>query len=312
MKKCIKNLATAMMVAGAVMASHSAFAQVAFVKNDLYVGFENAAGGGTADYIVNVGTVSNLVGEASVINLSADFLESDFNSTALKGTSASGILGGVVGATDANNPADVFATVLRTSNIGIPSVAGSTAPGGLSRSQDDSVEADLSSLVTPAAGAGVLDTTKSWESAVEPTFTANSFYGASGINPDSSVTTGAVVYEDLWDSSSSSLSGTKPFTYEGYFTFNFTGASAVVTFTPSAAPDQLTAPKILSISKANNTVTVVSTAVPTFHYQLQSTASLQPTNWVNVGSAVLATTTLVTNTDTSATASIKYYQISAH
>jgi hypothetical protein len=311
MKKCIKNLAAAMMVAGAVMASHSAFAQVAFVKNDLYAGFENAAGSGTADYIVNLGPASSLVSQTAVVNLSGGFLESDFNSTALKGTIASDIMGGVVGATNGNT-GDVYATVLRTSNIGIPSLAGSTAPTGISRSQDDAAEANLSSLVTPAAGAGLLDTTKSWESAVEPTFTADSFYGASGINPDSPVTTGSIVYEDLWFSTSSSLSGTKPFTYEGYFTFNFTGATAAVTFTPSAAPDQLSAPKILSISKANNTVTVVSTAVPTFHYQLQSTASLQPTNWVNVGSAVLATTTLVTNTDTSATASIKFYQISAH
>jgi hypothetical protein len=302
------------MVAGIIMTSHSAFAQ--FVENDLYVGFENAAGGGTADYIVNVGTVSNLVGKTSVITLSADFSESNFKSAGLTGTSASSIMGGVICATNSGSgsTADVFGTVLRTSNLGIPSLAGSTAPGpgSLSRSQDDAVESDLSTLIAPAAGTGLLDTSKSWESDVEPTFDNNSFYGAAGFNPDSPVTTGSVVYEDLWGTSSSSLTGTKPFVYEGYFTFNFTGATAVVTFTPSAAPDQLTAPTILSISKTNNTVTVVSTAVPTFHYQLQATASLQPTNWVNVGSAVLATTTLVTNTDTSATASIKYYQISAH
>jgi hypothetical protein len=312
MKKCIKNLAAATMVAGAVMASQSAFAQVTFVQNDLYVGFQNSAGGGSADYIVNVGTVSNLVGKTSVIDLSADFSLADFKSAGLEGSNPGSIMGGVVGANNGGSPSDVYATVLRKSNIGIPSVAGSTAPGAISKSQDDTAEADLSQLVSPAAGAGVLDTSRSWESDVEPTLSANSFYGAAGINPDSPVTTASVVYEDLWYSSSSSLSGTKPFNYEGYFKFDFTGSSAKVMFIPSAAPAQLVAPTILSISKVNNTVTVISTAVPTFHYQLQATASLTPTNWVNVGSAVVATSTLVTNTDSPETANVKFYQMSAH
>ncbi len=311
MKKCIKNLAAATVIAGAVMASQSALAQVAFVKNDLYMGFQNSGGGGSADYIVNMGPAASIIGGSSVVNLSASFSESSFNSSALRGTDPTQIMGGAVGGTNSNT-AGVFVTVLRTSNVGTPSLAGSTAPAGLTRSGDTIAVQDLTPMSSPAAGTGVLDTTKSWESQVEPTFNVNSFYGASGINPDSPVTTSSVVYEDLWATTNSSISGSKPFFYQGYFTLNFTGATAIVTFTPLAAPAQLTAPTILSVSKVNSTVTVVSTAVPTFHYQLQATASLQPTNWVNVGSSVVATSTLVTNTYSPESAQLKFYQISAH
>lgn len=313
MKKCIKNLAAATVIAGAVMASQSALAQIAFVRNDLYMGFQNFGGGGSADYIVNMGPSASIVGGSSVVNLSSSFSESSFNSAALRGTDPTQIMGGVTGGTNVTSgTAGVFVTVLRTSNVGTPSLAGSTAPAGLTRSQDNQTVACLSQVACPAAGAGTLDTTKSWESFVEPTFTAASFYGNCGVNPDSTVTTSAVVYEDLWATTNSGITGAKPFLYQGYFTLNFTGATAVVTFTPLAAPAQLTAPTILSVSKVNSTVTVVSTAVPTFHYQLQASASLQPTNWVNVGSSVVATSTLVTNTYSPESAQLKFYQISAH
>jgi hypothetical protein len=222
---------------GAVMASQSAHAQ--FVANDLYMGFENAGGGGTADYIINLGSASSLtslIGTSETVNLSSDFSTADFSSASLQGTSPSSILGGVVGGSNANNPADVFLTELRLGGAGIAGVAGSTAPGGLSRSQDDNAFSDLTTLDSPAAGTGVLDSTKSWESSVEPTFTANSFYGATGVNPDSLVSTSSILYEDLWETSSSSLSGTKPFTYEGYFALNLTGSSPSLTFTAAPEP----------------------------------------------------------------------------
>ena len=56
MKKIMKNLITAaIVIGGAIMASPSAFAQVSLISDDLYMGFENQAGGGTADYIINFG-----------------------------------------------------------------------------------------------------------------------------------------------------------------------------------------------------------------------------------------------------------------
>lgn len=311
MKKCIKNLAAAIVVAGAVTASQSALAQITFIKNDLYMGFQNSGGGGTADYIVNMGAAANIVGGSTVVNLSSSFSESSFTSAGLSGTDPTQIMGGAVGGTNSTT-AGVYVTVLRTSNVGTPSLAGSTAPAGLTRSGDTQTIQPLTQMTCPAAGAGILDTSKSWESFVEPTFTSSSFWGNSGINPDSPVTTGSVVYEDLWATTNSNISGSKPFIYQGYFTLNFTGATAVVTFTPLAAAAQLTAPKILSITKAGSTVTVVSTAVPTFHYQLQAATGLNPAAWANAGVSVTASSTLVTNTDTAATANIEFYHVMAH
>jgi hypothetical protein len=311
MKKCIKNLAAAIVVAGAVTASQSALAQITFIKNDLYMGFQNSGGGGTADYIVNMGAAANIIGGSTVVNLSSSFSESSFTSAGLSGTDPTQIMGGVVGGTN-GTPADIFATVLRTSNVGTPSLAGSTAPAGLTHSEDTISMQDLTQMICPTAGTGILDTTKSWESQVEPAFHAGTFSSDTGINPDSPVTTSSVVYEDLWETTNSNFTGSQPFFYQGYFTLNFTGATAVVTFTPKAAAAQLTAPKILSITKAGSTVTVVSTAVPTFHYQLQAATGLNPASWANAGVSVTATTTLVTNTDTAATANIEFYHVMAH
>ena len=102
----------------------------------------------------------------------------------------------------------------------------------------------------------------------------------------------------------------QPFTYVGYFTLDLTGANPSLTFTPTNAPAPLTNPVILSVSKVGGTVTVVSSnAAPTHLYQLQSTSGLNPVSWSNVGSSVSASGTMVTNTDTSATGSAKFYRI---
>ena len=98
---------------------------------------------------------------------------------------------------------------------------------------------------------------------------------------------------------------------EGYFTLNVTGSNASLTFTPQATPVQLTGPNILSIGKAANTVTLVWTTVPPHTYQLQYTASLQPTNWINIGSGTIANSAFMTNTDPAATAAIRFYRVTA-
>jgi hypothetical protein len=238
MKNVVKNLVTAAIaMGGALMASQSAFAQVALISNDLYMGFENQAGGGSSDYIINLGAASGIVGGGSVVNLSSDFSLSDFN--AVLGISSS-MLGGVVAASN-GNPPDLYVTQLRSGGAGTPSVPGSTSPGTFYQGDIIVGYNDLSQLLNlPSAGNGLLDTSKYWESYVEPTFTSGTFYGDTGINPDSSGSPSTVLYEDLWYNSNSSTSLKQPFTYEGYFTLDLTGSSPSLTFTPTAVPEPAT------------------------------------------------------------------------
>jgi hypothetical protein len=229
-----KITSTAIFLAGAILASQSAKAQ--FTADDLYMGFENQVGGGSADYIINLGSASGIVGGSSVVDFSSDFSLANFNSVL---GSSSSMFGGVVGGNAAASPtSDMYLTLLRTGNIGNPSVAGSTLNGTATRTQDSAAVNDLSTLnVSLTSGVGTLDTSKTWESDVEPDNVPQSFYGVVGINPDSSVSTSSVLYEDLWYTTSSTQTGGKPFTYMGYFTLDLTGGSSSLTFTPQAAPE---------------------------------------------------------------------------
>jgi hypothetical protein len=190
-------------------------------------------------------------------------------------------------------------------------VPGSTSPGTFYKGDILIGYSDLSQLFhLPAAGNGVLDTSKSWENYVEPVNANGTFYGDLGFSPDSPVGTNSVLYEDLWYVSNNSSSTKIPFTYVGYFTLDLTGGSPSLTFTPTNAPAALTPPVIVSVSKSGSTVTVVSSnAAPTHMYRLQSTSSLNPVSWSNVGSSVLASGTLVTNTDSTATISPRFYRV---
>jgi PEP-CTERM motif len=230
----MKNLASAAaLILGAIVASQSAQAQV--TPNDLYMGFQNQAGGGSADYIINLGLASSLTGSSSVVDLSSDFSLGDFTSAGLQGTNSTSIAGGVVGGSNGNTPSDIYLTELRSGGSGIPSAAGSSAPTGLTRAQDNSAYSVLAQITAPGAGTGLLDTSRSWESSIEPTLTTSSFYGVTGDNPDSQV--GTVLYEDLWGTSNSSgLGGPQSFVYEGYFTLDLTGSSPDLTFTSALVP----------------------------------------------------------------------------
>lgn len=311
MKKVIKNLAMGIIIGTAVTSSYSVFGQATSVEtNDLHFGFENSAGDGSADYIINLGPASAMVGGNSVVTLSGDFLLSDFNSSALVGTNSASIVGGVVGGSlSVGHPSDFYVTELRSGGVGIPSVPGSIAPTSTTKDEDNLAYTSFEEINAPASGAGLLDGSKTWESYVEPTYTSGSVYGNIGINPDSSVATNTVLYEDLWYTVNNSLSSTQPFTYEGYFTLNLTGSSPKLTFTPEAAPAPLTSPQIVSISKSGNTVKLVWSTVPTHSYQLQYTVSLYPTNWTGIGTPQTANYTLMTNSDTGATSGQRFYRV---
>ena len=311
----MKNLTMAAILAAAAMASESVWAQV-IVPDDLYLGFENQAGGGKADYIINLGPASGIVGGTTVVNLGSDFSLTKFNSTGsggLEGSDANIIQGGVVGG-QSGSSAILYLTEQRTGGAGIPSVPGSSTPPVTSKTVDNSAYNDLTASQNwPASGTGFLDTAIDWENYVEPTFTANSFYGACGINPDSTITTNAVAYEDLWATTNSSLTSAKPFVYQGYFTFNFTNNTSSLTFTPWAAPAPFGPPNIISVTVAGTAVTIVSSnADPTHHYQLQYAGKLVSTTnyWQNIGSSVTAVSTLVTNSDT-LTSTNRFYRVMA-
>jgi hypothetical protein len=304
----MKNFITAaLLVGGAVLASQSALAQA--TANNLYMGFQNQAGNANEDYIINLGAASNIVGGSSVVTLSSDFSISDFNAVL---STSSNVQGGVVGVFQSSSNPDMYATQLRSA-LGTPATPGSTAPAPTSKSIiNDAASPVLGGLDGPAVGTGVLDTGKSWESVVEPGTAPLNFYGQSGVNPDSTIAPASVVYEDLWYVADNSLSGVSNWIYEGYFTLDLTGGSPKLTFTPTNAPATLVPPVIVSVTKTGSTVTLISTnAVSTHSYQLQYTASLNPTNWINVGSSQVAGTTMVTNTDTSATSTNRFYRIMA-
>ena len=227
---------TAAIYVGALLASHSAFGQTySSTPNDLVFGFQNQAGSGTEDYIINLGSAASLIDSPTVVNLSSDFSLTEFD--AILGSSSS-MQGGVIGAAGVGysgvpNTADVFLTELRSGGAGDNSLAGSTQPAGLTRNTDNSTFSSLSSLYSSGAGTGGLDTGKTWESLVDPANSTGSFLSNTGVNPDSTVDPSSVLYEDLWGTSSSSLTGAQSFVYEGYFTLDLTGASPDLTFTPS-------------------------------------------------------------------------------
>ncbi len=220
------------------------------------------------------------------------------------------MFGGVVGGTLSSITADIYLTQLRSGGAGIPSVPGSSISSTISRGTINSAISDLLQVNMPAAGLGILDTTKSWEAYVEPSLANTAFYGASGFNPDSPAGLSPVLYEDLWYSVNGSLAGHSPFVYQGYFTLDLTGSNPVLTFTPANAPAQLSAPVIASVSKTGSTITVVTkNASPTHTYQLQYTTSLNPPSWSNVGSSQVASAATVTNTDTTATDQHRFYRV---
>ena len=293
--------------AAAFMFTLSGFASTTFTfkPDNLYFGFQYSSA--SANYIINLGPATNIINSSTVVDLSADFSSSLFNN--FLGSSSSAY-GGVVGGNQYFLAPDIYGTQLRVGGAGNPATPGSTAPSALGTYATQNTIASISSLaVSTNNGAGILDPTLSWMNAVEDfpnPPTGNSFWGHA-FNPDSMITKNGVLYEDLYYSTGAA------FTYLGYFTLDLSGSSPKFTFTPKTAPASLTKPGIQSITRSGNTVTVISTnAVAGYNYQLQYTASLNSANWVNVGTAQVAGAAWVTNTDTTATATQRFYRVEAY
>ena len=228
----------ASLVGGALLASQSAFG--GFIANDLYLGFQNAAGGGSSDYVINLGAASALPTAYASLDLSSDFSLANFNS--VLGASSS-LIGGVVGGSAANS-ADIFVTQLRTGNLGEIGTGQINHPGSSvtatpTRSQIQGAVSTLGQLTTaPAPGTGALDTTKQWEAYVDPALpTSSTFNGNIPFSPDATIAGNSVNYLDLWTAAKSTLSGTTSYSYLGYFAIDTTGASPSLIFTPAAVPE---------------------------------------------------------------------------
>lgn len=215
------------------MAFQSAQAQPTFIQNDLYLGFESSSA--SSDYIINLGAASGIVSSHSVVDLSSDFSLSTFGSVYLSGFNAN--MGVVGGASQFPSTYDIYTTAFRSGGAGNPSVPGSNLSGlSLNSSAISTAVAQLSALNAPTAGGGILDSSKSWSANVEPTDSAGSFYGNTGVNPSSAVVGGGILYEDLWEQTASP-SGPNAAAYLGYFELNLgSGAPTVLTFTSAPEP----------------------------------------------------------------------------
>lgn len=224
MKKFIK---TGILAACAAFVSQVAQAQ--FAANDLYLGFVGV--GSTSNYVINLGTASSITSSSTVVDLSSDFSLSVYQAVFTGASSVS--MGVVAGQAQFPSSYDLFATTVRGGGAGDPAVAGSDLSSiGHNQSTISSAVSDLSRVgFSAGAGSSALlgaGDNNSWSLNVSPTFTASSFYGATGIDPMTALNSG-IAYEDLWMATPNSA-----YAYLGYFTID--ANNSTLTYTPSVAP----------------------------------------------------------------------------
>lgn len=200
--------------------------QAATTANDIYLGFYSS--GASGDYLIDLGQPGTFgVGGSSIVNLSGDFSMSLFNSTFASGFTGVS-MGAVGGQSTFPSSYDLYTTAFRTGGTGIPGTAGSDLTGvNHSQSTISTAYSTLTSVAFPTAGNGIVDANKSWQANISPTFSANSFYGASGVDPSSAFDGTGVLYEDLWKATPTS------YTYLGYFTMDANQGN--LSFTPVAS-----------------------------------------------------------------------------
>jgi hypothetical protein len=158
------------------------------------------------------------------VNLSGDFSSSLFNSIFTGG--ANGVSMGVVGGNGAFGSIDLFTSISgSTSSTDTSGYSSSSSTLSTAANRISTMSLDL-----PSSGGGMMETNKNWANDISPTFTAESFYGASGINPNTAIGNTGIITEGLWKSTPGN-----GFTYLGSLTLNTSGGS--LTYTPAAIPE---------------------------------------------------------------------------
>ena len=240
MKKFLNTILPGVAIAAAALLASPA-SQAAYVANDLILGFNKGSGAGPADYVIDLGNANSVVGVGGTasVNLSSFFNVGTFNGLygGLAGVSMS-----VVGGNGATAGRDLYMTSLRTSNLGSPTISGSTAPLALASTPMANGVNDLSSMIfglgLSAGGSATIaqSDANSFFNNVLGT-TPPSFFADTGRNPSSSVADGTVIYEDLYRAVPNGA-----FTYVGVFALDVSGNGSLM-FTASTVPE----PSIASI-----------------------------------------------------------------
>jgi hypothetical protein len=245
LKKEMKKLYKAALLAALGLGSITAAQATNFTVNDLYLGFTKSTA--SQDEYIDLGNLSSF-NATGVTDLSS-YLGglTDFNTTF--GSSATSVGMAVVGANNSNvvNPFGVFATALRTGGAGAdPTVAGSNLSA---KSHSSSVMSGGAGVVAsllategialPSAGSSLLSgngVADSYLTKIAATAsTQQNFWGKTGFSPNSTIGATGTIYEDLWAATTTSA-----YTYEGYFTFNYSADQLTFTSSAVAVPEPTT------------------------------------------------------------------------
>jgi len=217
----------AVVVAGLALVTQVAQA----ANNDLLLGFNGNSS--SSDYVINLGnaTTSVGVGGTTVVDLSSDFNLSTFNSTF---TSVNGTVMGAGGGTSALNPF-LFLTQNRGS-AGTASTALSLMPanqttGNVSAEAGyfNGVIGAFASLTSAGGSATIANNDVNSFTSKITSGAPGSLLGDKNLTPSSAIGSG-VIYEDLWENLK--VGGVSTWTYTGYLSFDTTGSSPSLTFTP--------------------------------------------------------------------------------
>jgi hypothetical protein len=233
MTKITKSVAAAGSMLLLAQAAHAGFTQ-----NDLVLGFTGAGASGVPnDYIIDLGNATSVVGVGGTAQVNLSSQVSQFNSVFTGGLN--GLQVGAAGGINNQINATLYVSAFRNGGAGNPAMAGSPIPANspYANTTAKSAAGSVNSMVTglnlanPGSSWVVpFSDPNSWNTWVAPTFSSSSVFGILNYNPNGTATS-SVIYEDLYKGVNS---GGVAMNYVGYFTFDNTGASPSLTFTPSA------------------------------------------------------------------------------
>jgi hypothetical protein len=233
MKKLTKLAALSV---GAALVSTAAQAQTAIPSGDLVLGFTSQAAGVTSDYVVDLGT---LPGSQNASLSTSGFVQGDFNNTFgsafANGTVNVGIAGGV------DNSTAYLYTSLLDNGSGTPTVAGSTAPTSVSKSDVQGAAGTLGSVYAGAVNYDEGFTANIAQSPTTPGTAANSFSSYTGFNPLTTIpaSTSTIVL-DLYKDAAPSHGTSTTVSYVGDVTLDFTGSGLIATYDAAPVPEPTT------------------------------------------------------------------------